>query len=212
MAVIAGTLHQRVMIFLFSQSTGHLGQSKIIESILQGARHLFPPVESVGNTVFHRDVAVFQIRVERPPSHPVFIIRRVRGLFESILPHGFVSLPDVEISDTFHIRVCQDGYGMIAYHGGRVAVPAREDGQPATLFVFMHQALHHVASALRSNQVDEGVQRPVRIPQAVILVVGLAFGQLPHRNTRGKRRITPVRVVEGAGQEGSPVERPVELA
>ena len=167
-------------------------------------------VESIGHTVLKRYVTVLQVRIQCPASHAVAVSLHGSRSVESVPAHGFVGPVYIKVANALHIGIAQSCYAMITNHGSRIAVPAREDGQPTTLFIFIDQRLHHVTRRLRSYQVDERMQGTVRVPHAEVVVIVVPCGKLTHRLPTGKGRIAPVHIVERTREERSPVESAIE--
>lgn len=78
-AIIAGTSQQTVCIGCLAQSCSDLRQSKVVVSILQRTRYLFPCMERIGNRIFKRNVSVLQIGLQSPAPHTVTVFAYIGG-------------------------------------------------------------------------------------------------------------------------------------
>ena len=186
-------------------------EGKVVEGVFEGAAHLFLFVESLFYAVLQWDVAVFYIGGEGSSPHAVaVVVERSRG-GECIFAHPLIGLPDVEAAYPFYVCVGYGGNAMVADHGGCVAVPAGEDGEPATLFIFCDEALHHVCRCVGGDDVEQRMQGAVGVPHAVVVVIGVSGGNGLDCASRSETRIAAVHIVESTWQHGCPVEGAVEL-
>ena len=159
-------------------------------------------MKSIRYTVFKRNISILQIRGKSSTPHTIFIFIKVRRSFKGILTHSFISLVHIEITNPLTVCIADGGDTMIAYHSGSIAIPTRKDGQPTTLFIFMHQRLHHISPLCRKKQIDHRMQG--------ILIIRFSFRKLAYRSTIRKRGITAIYIIKCMRQKRGTIESTVK--
>ena len=167
-------------------------------------------MKSIRYTVFKRNISILQIRGKSSTPYTIFIFIKVRRSFKGILTHSFISLVHIEITNPLTVCIADGGDTMIAYHSGSIAIPTRKDGQPTTLFIFMHQRLHHISPLCRKKQIDHRMQGTVGIPHTIILIIRFSFRKLAYRSAIRKRGITAIYIIECMRQKRSTIESTVK--
>ena len=153
-APVLTAAHQFLIIFLIPEFQGNLRQCIVVESIFQCARRLLVVMKRLGHRVFHRYVAMFQVRFQGATSHSVLIVIERSRTLKSILTQVFICAVKVKSLDTLYSGVGYNHGAVVAYHGGGVAVPAWEYRHPSSLLGLQYQRLHHVAASARINDVQ----------------------------------------------------------
>ena len=62
-------------------------------------------MESLLHTILQGDIAILQITGQCPTAHTVLIVLKSGGRLKGVLPHTFIGLFIVEVTDAFHIGI-----------------------------------------------------------------------------------------------------------
>src|SRR6202041_2403564 len=86
------------------------------------------------------------------------------------LPHGRISLLNVEVAVAFAVSVEDKGGSMVADHDCLLPRRRGKRGQPAALLIHANVGFDHVLLLWRIQQQLQWVQGTIRVPKAVIRV------------------------------------------
>lgn len=104
-------------------------------------------MERVEDVVLHGYVAILQVRLQGATALAVLIVslrRRREGVLAEVAIGEPRPLP-LGSEDTLDVGIGEDGGTVVANHGGGVAVPAGEDGHPASAVGEGDERLHHLS-------------------------------------------------------------------
>ena len=146
-APVGGAAQELAVVVGRTEVAGELSHAEVVVGILQGARGLFVGVERVENVILHGYVAILQVRLQGAAALAVLIVslrRRREGVLAEVAIGEPRPLP-LGSKDALDVSIGKDGGTVVANHGGGVAVPAGEDGHPASAVGEGDERLHHLS-------------------------------------------------------------------
>ncbi len=144
--VVLRPLQIGIMVGILPQCVRHHGDAPVVVGIFQCLRHRFP---------FHpgRDIAIFPVVFK-----PVVVLH-------AALLHGLEGLFRIIIAEPLHIRICDNGHGMVADHApGFVGCQLPYRQQPA-LVVNVEHGVDKVSRAFLLDDGEQRVQGPEGVPE-----------------------------------------------
>ena len=117
---VGGPLQEAVPVGVMPQLACNLGEDEVVICIFQRPGGLLPLVESLTDRIFHRDITVPEVGIERPASLPVLVGGIIPVYLEGVLPHQGICLFMVESVEPLHYRVSDHGYPMVPDHCGSI--------------------------------------------------------------------------------------------
>ncbi len=133
------------------------------------------------------------------------VLTRCVGAFA----HGLIGKVHVEVAETFHPRVYDDGNGGVALHRVGFASVEFPFGQPSVFGVHAEHRVEHVALPFGIDEGEELVDVAIRIPEGehgVAVAVGREYAVALHSG------ILPVHILQHVGMDEQMVEPGVEHA